>query len=252
MTIEIANRLCAYRKYHGLSQEELAERIGVSRQAVSKWERAEASPDTDNLILLAQVYGVTLDDLLNTDPVEEIPETEAEENAAERVSFKNGIHVHSKNGDQVDIDLRGVHVDTTGGEHVHIGFNGIHVEENGHVHVTTNENGEVVWENNDPAWHKRWNAFPWPVVCAVVYLLMGFLNVFGGWSLGWMIFLTIPLYYSLGDAIAKRNANHFAYPVLTVLLYLLLGFLEKLWHPGWIVFITIPLYYWICSFFKKK
>ena len=64
MNIVTANRLLQYRKLHNLSQEELAEKIGVSRQAVSKWERAEASPDTDNLILLAEVYGVTLDELL--------------------------------------------------------------------------------------------------------------------------------------------------------------------------------------------
>ena len=70
MNIETANILLQYRKKSGLSQEELASKIGVSRQAVSKWERAEASPDTDNLILLAKVYGVTLDELLTGDPEE--------------------------------------------------------------------------------------------------------------------------------------------------------------------------------------
>ncbi|WP_337381411.1 helix-turn-helix transcriptional regulator, partial [Ruminococcus sp.] len=64
MDIETANRLLQYRKKHNLSQEDLANKIGVSRQAVSKWERAEASPDTDNLILLAEIYGVSLDELL--------------------------------------------------------------------------------------------------------------------------------------------------------------------------------------------
>ena len=67
MTIEIADRLIQLRKKHGLSQEELADKLGLSRQAVSKWERAEASPDTDNLICLAKLYGVSLDELLSTD-----------------------------------------------------------------------------------------------------------------------------------------------------------------------------------------
>ena len=64
MTIETANRLYELRKKQGLSQEELAEKLGVSRQAVSKWERSEASPDTDNLIALAKIYGLTLDQLI--------------------------------------------------------------------------------------------------------------------------------------------------------------------------------------------
>lgn len=62
MNIAIADRLLRLRKAHGFSQEELAEKIGISRQSVSKWERAEASPDTDNLIALARLYSVSLDE----------------------------------------------------------------------------------------------------------------------------------------------------------------------------------------------
>ncbi len=67
MNIEIANRLVNLRKSNHLSQEALAEKLGISRQAVSKWERAEASPDTDNLILLSKLYHVSLDELLKTE-----------------------------------------------------------------------------------------------------------------------------------------------------------------------------------------
>lgn len=66
MDIATADRLVQLRKTNGLSQEALASMLGVSRQAVSKWERAEASPDTDNLIALAGIYGMTLDQLLDT------------------------------------------------------------------------------------------------------------------------------------------------------------------------------------------
>ncbi len=72
MNIEVANRLVQLRGQHGLSQEELAEKLGISRQTVSKWERAEASPDTDNLISIAKLYNISLDELLKTD---EDPET---------------------------------------------------------------------------------------------------------------------------------------------------------------------------------
>lgn len=71
MNIEIANRLVTLRKRNSLSQEALAEKLGISRQAVSKWERAEASPDTDNLILLSRIYGISMDELLSTE--DEIP-----------------------------------------------------------------------------------------------------------------------------------------------------------------------------------
>lgn len=64
MNLAIANRLVELRQSLGLSQEALAASLGVSRQAVSKWERAEASPDTDNLIALASLYNVSLDVLL--------------------------------------------------------------------------------------------------------------------------------------------------------------------------------------------
>ena len=64
MNSEIANRLVELRRAHGYSQEELAGRLGVSRQAISKWERAESSPDTANLIALARLYGISLAGLL--------------------------------------------------------------------------------------------------------------------------------------------------------------------------------------------
>jgi len=67
MNIEIANRLVTLRKQFNLSQEELASRLGISRQAVSRWERAEASPDTDNLINLSKIYSVSIDSLLALD-----------------------------------------------------------------------------------------------------------------------------------------------------------------------------------------
>ncbi len=80
MNIETAKRLFEYRKANGFSQEELAEKIGVSRQAISKWERSESSPDTDNLIALANLYGITIDELLNgTDAPKKISEDQPKE-----------------------------------------------------------------------------------------------------------------------------------------------------------------------------
>lgn len=67
MNLLTATRLQELRKMNGYSQEVLAEKLGVSRQSISKWERAESSPEIDNLMALAKIYGISIDDLLNTD-----------------------------------------------------------------------------------------------------------------------------------------------------------------------------------------
>lgn len=66
MDLMTANRLQQLRKANGYSQDVLAEKLGISRQAVSKWERAESSPSVDNLLDLARLYGITVDEMLNT------------------------------------------------------------------------------------------------------------------------------------------------------------------------------------------
>lgn len=58
------NNLKMYRKRSGLTQEQLAEKIGVSRQSVAKWERGDSLPDIENVIALADLYEVTIDSLV--------------------------------------------------------------------------------------------------------------------------------------------------------------------------------------------
>lgn len=62
-----SEKITAQRKAHGLSQEELADRLGVSRQAVSRWEQGSALPDANNLVQLSRTFGVTTDYLLHDD-----------------------------------------------------------------------------------------------------------------------------------------------------------------------------------------
>ena len=63
MSIDFS-RLKMYRTQSGLTQEQLAEKIGVSRQAVAKWERGDTMPDIDSCIKLAELYGITVDMLV--------------------------------------------------------------------------------------------------------------------------------------------------------------------------------------------
>ena len=62
--MNIADRIQYLRKQKGLSQEELADKIGVSRQAVSKWESEQSTPDLDKIIVMSNLFEVTTDYIL--------------------------------------------------------------------------------------------------------------------------------------------------------------------------------------------
>lgn len=62
------DNLISLRKLNKLTQEELAEKLDVSRQTLSKWETGESVPDIDKCKKLAEVFGVSLDDLVNYEP----------------------------------------------------------------------------------------------------------------------------------------------------------------------------------------
>lgn len=64
MPADFGERLAELRRERHLSQEELADRLGLSRQAISNWERAQSAPDTANLVALAGLYEVSLDELI--------------------------------------------------------------------------------------------------------------------------------------------------------------------------------------------
>ena len=109
MTIKLGNRLAELRKEHGYSQEDLAEKLGVSRQAISKWECGEASPDTDNLIELARLYNTSLDELLEIKK----PEENNNDNKHVVVDLKddegNSVHVTLDDNDENHKDCCGEH-----------------------------------------------------------------------------------------------------------------------------------------------
>lgn len=204
MNLEIATRLVQLRKANGLSQEALAEKLGISRQAISKWERAEASPDTDNLIALASLYGMTLDTLLNTkndayilngQPEEvdkedtdakPLPKTEMQKKGSALLKFPAPIII-------VLLFLA-------------LGF---------------------IFQ----AWHPGWLVFllipiyyhlaaaltvrkpkarllamPVPEIIVLIYLFLGFVcNI---WSPTWILFLLIPLYYWLVACFYKDRTQN--------------------------------------------
>lgn len=71
--MDLSERLEDLRKQHDLTQDQLAEKLTVTRQAISRWERGLAYPTVDNLKALAQLYQVSLDALLLDEPPEPAP-----------------------------------------------------------------------------------------------------------------------------------------------------------------------------------
>jgi HTH-type transcriptional regulator/antitoxin HipB len=284
MNVDIAERLAKRRREAGLSQEALADKLGVTRQAVSKWERSESSPDTDNLIALADLYQVSLDDLLYVDATirDDVafesrdkafcgeapgaPDSQANDasfstnpddgaNAADD-SGKTGIHW--EDGDsQVHVSWKdGIFVED-GKETVRINWNdGIRVEErNGEqAHVSFRDgvyvqsNMPEVQEWYSSGWHGKhsaWLKFPFPVLVVLVYLLLGFL--LDAWAVGAFVFISIPVYYTIVNSIVKHKISDIflgVYPLLAVAWFLYMWLIVGEPHPAWVVFLTIPIWEW--------
>lgn len=216
MTVEIAERLATLRRQHGYSQEELADKIGVSRQAVSKWERTESSPDTDNLIALAKLYNVSLDELLGRNA------TSASESEPSKESVEN-----EESGDTIEIDADEL------GEQI-----GKKIEKKVEAKFEVGHDKNV------------WMMLPVSIIVVATYLILGFTTP-RGWVIGWTLFLLIPVYSSTVEAFSKKDARKFAFPVLVAFVYLLGGMHWGLWHPYWIEFLSIPVYYALVDVIRK-
>ncbi len=237
MNIEIANRLATLRKHSGLSQEQLADKLGLSRQAISKWERAESSPDTDNLIALAKLYQVSLDELLKMDP--EAADDELFARLSERAA--QGEKAEGKAA-------------LLGGRRLKVDREKVFESKKNAKKRARNEKKhrrarmEKVAPEVGPVWRFQradgsvdLRMVPYPIVVTLIFLLIGAL--FDLWHPGWMLFLTIPIYYTALGPEGGFDLNRIPFALLVSILYLVAGFAWDLWHPGWIIFFTIPLYY---------
>ena len=87
----LADKITELRKKRGWSQEELAEKVDVTRQSVSKWESAQSTPDLDKILKLAEIFEVTTDELLKAEQrfEEEKPPEKNESRPRRHRSFWN-------------------------------------------------------------------------------------------------------------------------------------------------------------------
>ena len=97
-----------------------------------------------------------------------------------------------------------------------------------------------------------WLFTSYPVIMVFLYVVLGACFGNAGWITGWLVFLTIPLFYTGVIAVKKKKPIIFCYPVLATMIYLMLGFFAGLWHPMWIIFLTIPIFYCVCAAIKKN
>lgn len=98
--MNIANR----RRTSGMTQEQVAEKMNVTAQAVSKWENDQASPDADTLVRLARLFGVSVDDLLTGSSLPVVAET-APENIAKRILHITVVN-KGEGAPDVNVELR--------------------------------------------------------------------------------------------------------------------------------------------------
>ena len=215
MSIKQGDYLKELRIKNNLSQEKLGEALGLSRQSVSKWEQGYAMPDTENLLKLSELYGVSVDTILKCGEIEEgnneIAETE--------IKTPDDV-VSDSNEKKQEAKI-------------------IFVEKQ---------------EHREPKKHKKrgWFFISYPIWMVALYAVIG--SCFGvkGWITGWIVLLTIPLFYTGIIAFEKKKPVIFCYPVLVTIIYLLCGFFAHLWHPMWILFLPIPIFYIVCVTRKIK
>ena len=91
MEVEFSQKLQQLRKQRGLTQEELAERLYVSRTAVSKWESGRGLPSIDSLKVISKVLGVTIDELLSGEEIIQAAEDDKKKNAIILRTFLFGL-----------------------------------------------------------------------------------------------------------------------------------------------------------------
>lgn len=198
MNVQIAQRLAELRRAKGYSQEALANELGLSRQAVSKWERAESSPDTENLIALARLYGVSLDDLLNVG--KDIEDDVAFENAeraektaraqAEREEALREQRAHQEAMAQAT--AAATQASEAAARAAQAAAAASEQAASAQTSAAAAAGGPATPASDAPRRRGPWRSFPYSVVATILFFVFCF--GFHAWTTAWLVFLTIPIY----------------------------------------------------------
>ncbi|MEE0707000.1 MAG: helix-turn-helix transcriptional regulator [Adlercreutzia sp.] len=242
MNVEIAQRLAELRRERGFSQEDLATQLGLSRQAVSKWERAESAPDMGNLIALADLYEVTIDELLRVSPeVEEDMRYEAQERAA---SAEHEVVEAAAAAQQA-----AVRAESAATEAATVATAAKESAQPAKVVVEVNAPRPVAPPMPGPTVPPMPGApaqqppftqgAPYGAPRSVPPVPPG-----SPAPVAPMASAPTPMPAPIPAPAPKDPLQSFPYPLLCAVIFLLVGFCFGWWHPGWVIFLTIPFYYW--------
>lgn len=207
MDKSIADRLQKIRKQNGYSQEELADMLNVSRQAVSKWECGESSPDTENLISLSKIYNTTIDELISDNSTISKTDKPADKEINSAQSAASST-LDDDEDDNLSAKQKLI-LSIIGGSSAIVAtiiyfilgfcFNLWHPAWIVFMLIP------VVSSFADAIVKKKLKHFAYPVLVATIYFLVGFITNL--WHPLWVLFLTIPLYYIVLDSIEAYKAQ---------------------------------------------
>lgn len=206
----LGNKLYELRKQAGLSQEAFAEKLGVSRQAVSKWECGASLPDTDNLITIANLYNISLDELIGRPAPNKAEEADTEENEDkyEDEDDKEDAEAeayYSDDGTPADTKrktLRALHALPYPIFATVVFLLWGFLLDGWYISWTVFITIPVYYSVLDCVRTKKFSHFAYPVFVTFLYCIIGM--QWDLWHPYWILFVTIPIYYAIASAIDKK------------------------------------------------
>lgn len=228
--MEFAEFLYTLRKEKGLTQSELAEKLGVTNKAVSKWETGEGYPETAQLVPLAGIFGVTVDELLKGERANGATSTHPDDGETDEENSEKSTEDEKPN------EKKGAEV------RVNIGVRAKNFINT--LIMVAAIVGFLILGLVFGKWHPGWAVFPVAAIicgiCDEIYAIVK--NVRTG----------------------RRGRSVHAVcgiiMLIAVAAYLVIGFVFDKWHPGWIIFLFACLacilfdviYKFICKNIYKK
>ena len=223
MSIVFGKRIRNYRRSESWSQEELANKIGVTKDDINNWEIGENTPDVKYIELMSKVFGVSIEDLLTKDP---------------------------KVRNNYSMDANGIYIKDEEDEIIINPGNFSFIYHKNQDDAVNRKKFSSNFSERCSKSHKTRiiSGMIYSVVLfiiLIIYLILGFMfeeNYFG-WITFWPLFFIPSIVESIYASIAKKSLILFNITFLVLFIYLFVGLYTGIWHPTWIILFAIPVYY---------